>query len=494
MSKVFFSSCFDDPAGRRLKIRDRVMALNPTFDRRDAEAVAAAPVWMAENQVDLDIGVPTSSLRKAEICVHGVRDSDVYVAVVRSRHGSGVDLEPDERAQVSYFELELFEAALLQRPAYVFVLEGGALSNRLAGLLNLLGPALPGFDPTPQSEDAIFDRVRTILDRSMHARHRGPLSRRRASGRIMSDLLTVTRFERYDPASAPPGLRFLGGGGDPSIAKTNLDLVRDALDKAAAKPNHHDRLTLLWIALRELMGSPIDDPASREALPYWERALGDWNTSGAWYGLHGHPLMGCLASLGSLADLKARTSGIEDVPHGAMSSEYYSISKLVGRRDLRRAMLDISRAHIDAAFQTGETAGKLAQRGSVRGAQGDAEGAIADFRRVVELRMGAENASRSDIGQAKTELGFALVFNGRRGEGLSLMEEGIGLFEGEPNGFQVRALRKLGRAYLRAGSPLRALDTLAAAHRCAEQTGAMDQITQIDTLARQIGRHLGRMS
>ena len=489
MSKVFFSSCFEDPLGQRLQIRDRLMKWIGEVDKDDPAAVAALPIWMAEHHRELDPGSPTNPLRMAEICVQGVRDSDVYVALVRTNHGSGVEFRPKERTQASFFELELFEAALLRKPAYIFVLKGAEPSPRLAGLLGLLEPALPGFDRTPRTEEEIYDRVLALVEIADQPLRRVKLQQQRASGRQMSNTLTGARFNHYDPRSSAPKLRFLGGAVDPSLPRPNLDLARDAIQRASGKSNHQDRLTLLWIAIRELMGSPIESSPPDDVVDLWAQALGGWNSAGAWYGLHGHPHMGCLAALGSLTELRLMRSKPDDIPHGAMSSEYYSIAKLVSRPGLKTRILAASRAHIDAAFLTGETSGKLAQRGSVRGAQGDTAGAITDYRQVLALRTGAENALKHDIGQAKTELGFALVFAGRRAEGLKEMEEGIELFGDEPTGFLIRAQRKLGRAYLRAGSPQRALGVLALAYDNALATGALDQVSQIDEIA----HHLSHM-
>jgi hypothetical protein len=488
MSKVFFSSCFEDPRGEKLGIRKKFMKVNGEFDRNDPIAVAALPIWMAEQHRELDQKAPGSPLEKAEICVQGVRDCDVYVALVRSNHGSGIELRREERTQASFFELELFEAALLQKPAHVFVLDGGEPSERLAGLLDLLKPALPGFHPRARSEDQIYDQVLRILDAAEHPGRPSTLLRARASRHRISNRLTGARLDSYDPLTAAPKLRFLGGVDDPSLPRPNLDLARDAIVRAAARTNHNERLTLFWIAIRELMGSPIDASPPSEVADLWAEALGGWNSAGAWYGLHGHPHMGCLAALGSLTQLRLATSRPADIPHGAMSSEYYSIAKLVSRPDLKAEVLTTSRAHIDAAFTTGETAAKLAQRGSVKGAQGDKAGAIEDYQKVVALRTGAEQASDDDIGQAKTELGFALVFAGRRAEGLKEMEDGIRKFGGKPTGFLIRAQRKLGRAYIRAGSPLRALDVLAEAYDNAMATGALDQLSQIDKIARRLSR------
>ena len=107
---------------------------------------------------------------------------------------------------------------------------------------------------------------------------------------------------------------------------------------------------------------------------------------------------------------------------------------------------------------------------------------------TVVLRTGAEQASKNDIGQAKTELGFAMVFAGKRAEGISELEEGISLFSGDPSGFLIRAQRKLGRAYIRVGAPKMAIDTLSSAYENAISIGALDQISKIDRAANLLSR------
>lgn len=52
------------------------------------------------------------------------------------------------------------------------------------------------------------------------------------------------------------------------------------------------------------MGAPFSDPLFRDYVRLWEDAFGAWTGAGAWYGLHGHALMGCLAALGSLAEVR----------------------------------------------------------------------------------------------------------------------------------------------------------------------------------------------
>ena len=293
----------------------------------------------------------------AEICVQGVRDCDVYVALIRSNHGSGVLLRLEERTQASFFELELFEAAL-QKPAYVFMLDGGEPLEQLAGLLDLLRPALPGFDGRARSEAEIFDRVRAILDATSHPRRRPALLRKRASARQISNSLTGARFHRYDPTASAPQLRFLGGAYDPSLPRPNLDLTRDAIrlasgqvqpqrsaDPAVDRAPGTDGVANRGVAAprgRRPLGAGLGRMEQRGSLVRAARSSP--------HGVPGRPRFPRAAAP---PDLQR-----EESPHGAMSSEYYSIAKLVSRPDLKSDVLAASRAHIDAAFLTGENSGK----------------------------------------------------------------------------------------------------------------------------------------
>jgi hypothetical protein len=490
-AKLFFSSCFEDPDGTRLNIRDRVInELNPRFVRSDAKQVDRLPIWVAESHALLDRDSVASPLEKALFCVEGVKDSDVYVAVAQSKHGSGVQISATEKAQASYFELELFEAALLQKPAYVFLLKGAEPTPRLKALLDLLAPALPGFCREPLTEDQVLRRTADILERQSRPKFLSALTAVTASGKRMADQLTGSRHRSYDPARELPNIEFLGGMSDPTAKPPTNSLVEDLLDRADNEPNYQTKLVLLWLAVRELMGAPTTDPSSAPFLPLWDETLSAWTSAGAWYSLHGHPLMGCLASLASLSRVRQQKTGLLDAPHGALSSEYYSIAKRVGSPVLRQTMLQTSLKHMEVAFLKMETSGNFAQRGSVRRALGDKAGAIADYEKTLTLRENHEAATPAQIGDAMTELGFALVLDGQRRRGVKYLENGVSLLEGSrPTGFLVRALRKLGRGYFLTGSPRLALATLARAHELAVQLDMRDQIGSLERTSARIERY-----
>lgn len=120
--------------------------------------------------------------------------------------------------------------------------------------------------------------------------------------------------------------------------------------------------------------------------------------------------------------------------------------------------------------------------------------AIEDYEAVVRLK-GDEASSLQGVGEAKSELGYALVLAGARRRGLGLLEEGDELLTLDPpSGFAVRAKRKLGVGYLRCGAPRLALRTLAEAHQIAVHYGMLDQIGPLERAAAWLDRRLQRFS
>lgn len=81
-----------------------------------------------------------------------------------------------------------------------------------------------------------------------------------------------------------------------------------------------ERLSYLWIGVRELAKAPaaarIHDLGGET-----QRLLSLWNSSAAWYGLHGAHPMGCLAALNDLGFIR-RESGAAEESIGARASAY----------------------------------------------------------------------------------------------------------------------------------------------------------------------------
>lgn len=147
---VFLSSCFAGPVGHRLRIRDRIAEI--TGGPPPLSSDKQRPVWMAEDYPDLRPESPWPAFDKVELCLDGVRAAECFVAIITTRHGSEVTIEGAGTVPSSFFEAELFEAALLGKPSHVFLMKGHEPDAKLARLLKLLAPSFPGINLNPMPE------------------------------------------------------------------------------------------------------------------------------------------------------------------------------------------------------------------------------------------------------------------------------------------------------------------------------------------------------
>jgi tetratricopeptide (TPR) repeat protein len=483
---VFFSSCFTDTDDVYLSIRERV--------RNEFNSADDRSVWMGEDFPVLAPKSPTAPVEKALFCVKGVDRCDAYVAVVIDKHGSGIELGPKKKTQASFLELELFEAAISRKPAFVFILKGHEPTGRMAALLDLLAPALPGLCREPLDEDEILRRVGEILKRTQRP-WRSRLGRFAALGPVAHTRLSSSRHRPYRPGAELPKIQFLDGPYDPTIAAPSLGVVETLLTTVDTYADHQSRLAILWLALRELMGQRPSRASGDHLIHCWDMALGKWTSSAAWYGLHGFCLMGCLGAISSRSRIVREYSRPAPLPHGPFASEYYSIAKKVGDPRLGRIFLDLALEHIEVTLRDKEAAEPLAIRGSIYWQIGRGKESITDYERVVELRRD-EGAPPQKIGEGMAELGFALARSRKtRSRGIELLERGVELgATGPVDGFFIRAKRKLGLGYLIAGSPRLALHELAEAHRLAAKHGMFDQIGRIERIAARVEQSLPGLS
>ena len=475
---IFLSSVFADPEKWRLHLRDLVQ---PRLSKAQRAAHPWRPIWMAEDFEALDPASPLQPLEKVQLCLDGVREAECFIAIITRRHGSQIPVRDGDTVPTSFFEAELFEAALLEKPSFVFLLEGYEPEPRLEALLKLLKPCFPNMELIPVSADTIRRRVEHIVKHYSRPGWLRPLLRPPKLRETVRALARL-RHRRYDPRNEGPPIRFLGGSFDPTVAPLRPDLIEHLLESAISARTQQERFTLLWFALRSLMGSPFIDPAHASTRHLWDRCLAAWNSSGAWYGLHGHLDLGCLAALGSLGDLR-KLSG-HPAPHAAFASEYYSIARLAGSHDF----FDLALDHVGKAIEVsgGKQRGELAIRASIYRSTGKLDAAIKDYETVAAQ---ARETGGPAYGEALSELGFAQMLNGNGRQGLDFMENGLELMRGEPaSGFTVRAMRKLAIGHARRARFGRALDLSSQAYDLAMQLGAYDQIRRLERLAHTIDR------
>jgi hypothetical protein len=240
-------------------------------------------------------------------------------------------------------------------------------------------------------------------------------------------------------------------------------VVAEALRLAEELPSERLRLSRVWIAAKELMGAPYWEPSGLDWLPQWKGVLGAWGTSAAWYGLHGHLELGYLSALHSLnkvCEIALRNDPLKRAdpswapPVGSLASAYYALARRVPSRKQRNAGMLRALTLVDqgVAYDPISESNLLAIRGSILRERHEYGSAVEAYRKVLRLREAA-GASGGAIGEAKTELGFGLLFTWRVREGYALLKEGVALMEkaNYRTGFIVRAKRKLALASFLSG-------------------------------------------
>jgi tetratricopeptide (TPR) repeat protein len=243
--------------------------------------------------------------------------------------------------------------------------------------------------------------------------------------------------------------------------------------------------------MRHLSAAPYTEPQYEEYLPLWEKALSQWASASAWYGLHGHLSLGRLAAVNSLLGIRQHMSttmqsrvGLPSIQgtQGAIASEYYSIAKLVESFIDRHSLLKKALWNVNTALavkQNSDISGLLAIRGSIRLGLGQPLKAVKDYREVLQQRLDA-NEGPGSVGEAQAELGMAYLCLGRVWKAQELLEAGVeSLALSSRHPFTVRALKKLSYFYAltfrreRAAQALECARSIAMAH---EIEGQLEQL------------------
>jgi hypothetical protein len=474
-------------------LRGELWALNESDLRRELPAAANGHLtWVAEH-AERQLCAEPDKLRVVDRLIDVLRASAYYVCILaghsRDRDGHGTPVpHAGEATAVSYFEVELYAAAMYAKPLFVYVLNGFQPGERLAHLLELLKWAIPDWRVIPPQsvKEILTDVERRIRQHGSKPHRAEPLLRRH--------LVRALWRGRAGPAATSPsntGLLFLGGVRENRPLLPEPERVQALICAYRDVPNYQQKLNRIWIAARELMPASYhpDDvrrrPALADLLPYWDAVLGDWAAAASWHGWHGHLYVGTVAPLQSQMLLRSQTVPRRDEmglemklpPDGALASAYYSIAGLLGFGHHRWQCLRRAGQHVRRAIEArgGPTDNLLAIRGSIRLQLGWWPGAVSDFRRMLRLRE-ASGASPQKIADAQMHLGFAYALCPLSSSGLDLLCKSVETFAATPDDPNLpRAKKKLALAYfLRCRPSLGRRYKLEAAADAA-RTGALDQ-------------------
>ena len=423
-------------------------------------------------------------LAAADELISRVREANTFICILGgSSHGSAIKIK-EYPSNVSFFEIELFQAALLQKEIHVFVRDDFTPDHKIEALLNILRFAFPEWkDIKGQSESEILSGVEQVVEKSLHQRTSKLWFQLRAPINRLVQAFYSARARR----SINPSVFFLDSATEHRSEQPRIETIRSLATSIEQQPNEEKRLSRLWIGLRELMACGYENLSDEELLGYWNQLLAEWARAGAWYGLHADTPLGCLAALNSLTRVRQRLitlnpemSGSDDMtfPGGALASSKYSIAKRLYVKSDREARFNEAIQDIQRSLDIPgvDQSGLLAIRGSIFRQMGKMPDCIKDYEDVVRIRR-ENNSPDNQIGEALCELGFGYLRYFSHRKGLRYCQEGVEMLRhGGRAGFLARGLRKLAVAYLVNGRLGKAYKVRNEAISVAVKHGAYDQI------------------
>jgi len=460
--KVFISSVYLDSqhpgAERHLAVRRSL------YERGSRLGI---DMWVAEyRHPELTSQTPWRKI--VDTCVRGLEGCDLFVAILLRRWGSAVEIDNLGPAAVSFLEIELFHASLQRIPAVFLEAEDFQPDTELASLIHSLkrvtSPAQWIKQPEAQLERTALDLIEAVRA------NKGPGAKLSGFGDARSDDVSFARVNREITSTR---MSFLEGFSPPapngSFSAIRVLSLLEEVEGANGDESeivYADRLSRLWIALRELAKLPVGDIDPGTA-SLWLRLAGSWTSPAAWLRLHGPLRLGVLAALHTRMDLTRRQKITAPLPYGAFASEAYSIGKAsdTWRWKVRRFEAARRLATKQAAAGGRDPSGAWLIRASAGmhlaalGQPWLAIAALNDYGAALTHREKI-GASDSAIGEAMSELGYAGFVVGRalfwrRHNALGLMRDGVRLLEndnpGRRPGFVKRAKEKFIDALEREG-------------------------------------------
>jgi tetratricopeptide (TPR) repeat protein len=394
-----------------------------------------------------------------DLCLDAIRNAERLFLVVDGSLGTRLTYE-DSALVSSYVEMEIFQAVVERIPIYVFTIGDVGDDSPMANVLRFFAGACPrsSWQRCLSAAEAgqRIERLRESGGRSVA----GYGTRGARTSTIAA--FTAARFSDWSNERLGDEVEWLGGQFDQPSAKPDPALVASLLNDPRTPGRRVGTQTDLgraWLALRSLMGVPYRGPASEYDV-LWNRALGQWASAIAWYGLHAHIDLGHVAALGSLHQVRRKMAdaGRSDVfaghtasVHGAFGSCYYSLAKQcdgrgMSARSMRTVFMERAAKYVDAGLAAEppeRQAGLYALRGSIRLRAGMKSDAIGDYEMACRL-SGDGQTGDAQYGERLSELGWAEWRAGRWRAGIAHQEEGLRLLAGKHGpGFEARARSKL---------------------------------------------------
>jgi hypothetical protein len=409
-----------------------------------------------------------------------ISEAKVFLCVLAGQsHGSKL-IDAGTASQVSFFEIELFAAALLRKEIVVLRHRDFRPEPALDQLLKMLDFAFPRWSSVPELDtQALVDEAVRIAEESAGPYRRSLREILIAPAKLIAEALHIGRSKDRDQ------MRFLGDATATTPNPPDHPFVDRLLEASGTEENHQRRLARVWLALRELNTQPISSQSDTTQLAKLEEVFGAWQAAGGWYGLHADMTMGCLAALNSVHAIRARRADLDALPPetpvypaAELASAKYNIAKHLFYPWHRRARLLDALQDVNLAIAAAPNVayGSLTVRSNIRRRVGHPADAISDLERALAIAR-TLRARPEVIGATSVELGYTSIFGLRLRKALRHSEEGIDLLRSSGTKTQLaRMLRKSAVVYAVNGERAKAAAAREEARVLAKKTRAFDQL------------------
>jgi len=225
--------------------------------------------------------------------IRRVREAELFICILGGkRHGSPIKVASHPSA-VSFFEIELYQAALRGKGIRIYVRNDFEPEPRMESLLNVLGFAFGDWRSLPRLTDAeILSRLRRDIWLGKAAKTIDSINYHSILTRLIQGMYIHRARNR-----PPPSVFFLNNDWESTRTTPDLSVVASIIEDIQKRPNEEQRLSRIWIAMRELMAAHYTTTSDPDILRLWNDVLGKWTSAGSWYSLHGDTPLGCLAAV-----------------------------------------------------------------------------------------------------------------------------------------------------------------------------------------------------
>lgn len=461
-------------------------------------------IWIFELVKTEDEWLKVKAPSTQAILIQEVREADFYIAIFNGRYGESRN---HHYSDVSYTDLEFFEAFKNDKPIKCYCLEPFEPEYRLKTLLKIVENLIPNALSRYQSKRELIESIKKDIEEFFRQRKRLTLP----------NIKIASSFDKFTNKCVLDRQIYDDQEGSLKLLITEKESIFSAINDFAIETeilsikkieSYQGQLHKALSIINILSSVPWYKNEHSKYLKLWDMVLSIWDKASAWYGLHGFVYFGKLAanntsiairaliaSQGESTNLKkliltsADKTGCKDEwvnlysLGGSIASEYYSISQMVFSKKLQEKYLFKAKDWVDVAertYQMEQDWNKQANTSSIKGQillrLGNSSEAIKVLEESLYIRQ-TYLLKDNYVAVGKSNLGYAYLKCGLPQKAEKLLLESLEILEKlKDKGFCVRTKVKLAEFYFSKREVQKGLRQLAEAEAICRKYGVKSRL------------------